>query len=162
MDGQLEICGGREIFIQGIRYNPNCCAPCIAHNLCSDALGSTLWPFDTSSDIHSNPASSTQSPAIDIPQCLTVLHYDIHSNLRGYRHAMRTISSLPILCLYRLVNTISVVESWLASSLDICGLGCSRVGLECVSEYQYQLDRGSRMPNRSGLFRMVGHEERDC
>lgn len=159
MDRQLEICGGRNISVQGICYNPYCCAPCMACILCSDSLDSTLWPFDTSSDRHRNQASSAQSPAVDVPQRLTILHYDIHPDLYGYRHAVRTLSSLSILCLYRVVNTISALESWLASNLDIRSLGSPRVGMECVSEYRHKLDRGGRMFGRSGVFCMVGNEE---
>ena len=162
MDRQLEICGGRKILVQGICYNPNCCASCIARNLRSNSLDSTLWPFDTSSDFHSNQASSPSDPATDVPQCVPVLRYDIRSGLYGYRHAVRTVSSLPILCLYHLVNTISAMESWLASNIDIRCLGGPRMGMECVSEYQNKLDCGSRMFGGSGVFYLVGHDGRPC
>ena len=158
MDRQLEICGGRKILVQGICYNPNCCPFCIALNFRSDSLDSTVWPFNTSFDIHRNQASSAESPAIDVHQCVTILHYDIHSELYGYRHAVRTVSSLPILCLYRLVNTVSALESWLASNLGIRSLGGSRVGVERVSEYRRKLDHGSRVFGCSGVVCMVGHK----
>lgn len=135
MDCQLEIRGGRKIFVHRICNKPNCCACCITCNSRSDSLDSTLWPFGTRPDIHSIQAPSAYSAAIDIPQDHTVLHHDIHSDLYGYRHAVRTVSSLSILCLYRLVNTVPAMESWLASNFDIRGLGRSRMGVERVSEY---------------------------
>ena len=111
MDCQLEIRGGRKIFVQGVCYKPDCCACRIACNFRSDSLDSTLWPLDTRPDIYSIQASSAYSAAIDISQDHTVLHHDIHSDLYGYRHAVRTVSSLSILCLYRLVNTVPAMES---------------------------------------------------
>ena len=135
MDCQLEIRWGRKILGQGVCYKPYCCACCIACNFRSDSLDSALWPLDTRPDIDSIQASSAHSAAIDIPQDHAVLHHDIHPDLYGYRHAVRTVSSLSILCLYRLVDTVPAMESWLASNLDIRGLGGSRMGVERVSEY---------------------------
>ena len=160
MDCELEICRGGKIFVQRICYQSIRCASCIARNLRPDSLDSTLWPFDTSSDNHSNQASPAQSPAIDIPQCHTVLHHDIHSDLYGYGHAVRTVPPLSVLCLYGLVNTVPVMESWLASDLNIRGLGSSRMGVERVPDYQHKLHRGSRVFVRSGVFCVVGYEKR--
>ena len=162
MDRQLEICGARNICVQGIRYSPHCCPSYIARSLRSDPLDSTLWPFDTSVDIDSNQASSSSSPANDIPQYHTILYFDIHFHIHGHWHALRTIPSLPILCLYRLVDTISAMERWPTSNPDIRCLGSPRVGVERISEHQHQLDRGSRVFGPPGGFCMVGYGERLC
>ena len=135
MDCQLEICGRSKILVQGICHKPNCRAFYIARSLRSNSLDSTLWTYSTSSNIYNFQASSAQSPAIDLPQRHTVLRYDIHSDLYGYRHAVRAVSSLSILCLYRLVDTVPAMESWFPSDLDIRSLGHPGMGVERVSEH---------------------------
>lgn len=162
MDCQLEICGRRKILVQGVCHKPTWRASHIARSLCPNTLDSTLWTYSTSSNIYNIQASSAESPAIDLPQCHTVLRYDINFDLFGYRHAVRAISSLPILCLYRLDDTVLAMESWSPSNLNIRSLGGARMGVERVSEYRHKLNRGSRMLARSGIFCVVGHEDGAC
>lgn len=162
MDCQLEICGRRKILVQRVCHKSNRRASHIAHSLRPDTLDSTLWTYGTSPGIYNIQASSAEGPAIDLPQCHTVLRYDINSDLYGYRHAVRAISSLPILCLYRLDDTVPGMESWSPSNLNVRSLGGPRMGVERVSEYRHKLNRGSRMLVRSGIFRVAGHEDGAC
>lgn len=78
------------------------------------------------------------------------LHPHRHPHIRPDWMPVRAQFALPVLCIRCLDHTLPALAQWHASDSDICHLGCSRMGMECVSQYGYQLDPGHHLHQARG------------
>jgi hypothetical protein len=75
------------------------------------------------------------------------------------RHALRKEPALPILFVACLEHAMAALEEWTASNLDIYFLGCARVGMECLSQYEREFGGGCGFFGLTGRGDLVGIEE---
>jgi hypothetical protein len=84
--------------------------------------------------------ASGENARRDINSAIARLYPDDHLNSQCHWNAFRAITPLPVLRLYCAGNSFSALAQRITSGYAVCLMGSPRMGLECLSQHQPQLD----------------------
>lgn len=96
----------------------------------------------------------------DFRQGQSGLDYDDHAHCQRYWDALCSKFALPILFMALLDHAVFALEKRAASHLRHWSLGGAGVGLECLSEYERELDGCGGCVGCAGVGNLVGWQER--
>lgn len=169
VDSQLEICWWGDFSLPEIligscsgEYKPT-------HILSGYTVDPSIWyaliGFHLHRRVHDHvqgharslQAASNWRTKANIPPGYLFFHINDHIEFLFHWYALCTKSSLPILCLHRLVDPIFTMEVRNTPCSYIYRLGCARMVVERLSQHTSKLSRSGIMLACTSRWRLVGN-----